>query len=161
MNTEIDYESPTDGSIFSGYYDLNGIKYALYTPKEKLDSDSWKYYDEPVPGNLSEDDGMYNTRLLLDSSDAYRVILEGDRPFNAAFVCDNLDVHGHNDWYLPSFNEVVAIRKFSGVDHIAAWTSTANRTHTKVDVNVEKHKFIFVPHYLSLEILPVRRVKVA
>ena len=146
--------------IFSGFYTIDGVEYSLYTPASYEEHDSWKYGDEEVPDNLSETDGLSNTRDIMDSISAYERMLSGEIPFAAAFHCRELRDHGFDDWYLPSYEEAEAIRKYRKLDRLPVWTSTSSATHTKVAVPVAHHKHIFVPHYHGMLIMPVRRVKV-
>lgn len=148
------------GPIFSGHYVLNGEEYSLYTPAKYDRHDSWKDHDEVVPTNLTENDGMVNTQLMLDGISAFDMMVNGNTPFNAAFYCREFRDHGFDDWYLPSYEEAEAIRKYRKLDRLPVWTSTSTEAHCKVAVPVAHHKFILVPHYHGMNVMPVRRVKV-
>lgn len=51
--------------------------------------------------------GAANTQALavMDSNNE----LEGIQPFMAAKACAELNIHGHNDWYLPAADEMLKI----------------------------------------------------
>ena len=62
------------------------------------------YVDTPVANSA---DGQSMTTILA-ATDADSSIA-GFQPHQAAVYCENLSLHGHNDWYLPSWNELSTI----------------------------------------------------
>ena len=161
MSNEVENQSKSsEECVFSGFYTLEGVEYALYTPSDYSNDSSWKYYNEDVPEGLTDNDGLANTEFLLGSIEAYKFMLSDEKPFAAAFDCKNLTYAGKNDWYLPSYEEVLAIRSYRKLSRLPVWTSSSNKSHCKIDAPVAHHKFILVPHYHGLPIMPVRRVKV-
>ena len=50
------------------------------------------------------DAGQGNTTVLIGAVDA-------GAPYDAAVYCDSLVMDGHDDWYLPSINELIIVRQ--------------------------------------------------
>jgi hypothetical protein len=89
------------------------------------DEDDEGEVDMPCPSSRCSG-GEENTVCLLGSNLGYSVA--------AVEYCATLDVHGHDDWYLPAINELIvlwngrdAIGPFQAAPH---WSSTEDHWHT-------------------------------
>lgn len=93
--------SKLGGGYYVGKIDVNGVIYALIlSPKEKGESPvtlKWKTSRTATTGALSKNDGLLNTQTLINA---------GGPAHPAANFCHNLVIDGHDDWYLPSMDEL-------------------------------------------------------
>ena len=89
------------GGYFSGEIVVNGERFALVVaPKaegEKMDLE-YKLKDRGTSdGSISDDDGFFNSNLINDANHP------------AAQFCKSLRIAGHDDWHLPSRDELMRI----------------------------------------------------
>lgn len=98
-----------DGSIYAGISPDGNIP-MFTTP---ADAGQFAWNDANSTGNTTTGQtsfvtGQANTSALigLDSNSA----VGGIQPHRAAQHCANLSAHGHDDWYLPSQNELNVLR---------------------------------------------------
>lgn len=93
--------SPLGDGFYGGDIVLDGVRYALVVaPKatgEKMDLQYKKTKLGTADGSDTEDDGFYNS-CLNDNA---------NHP--AAQFCRSLRIGGHDDWYLPSRDELMII----------------------------------------------------
>ncbi len=83
------------------------------------------FFENPNSNNFfgasSTDDGLFNISQLDPQNNIN---------FLAAKYCDDLDINGFNDWYLPAISELEAIGTSTGFDYFnmssahAYWSST-------------------------------------
>lgn len=94
----------TDGTILAGFYGGNRL---CITPAADTVILTWNDGSAPsgLTGAASLINGQANTALLAALTDPPL----GNAPYKAAQYCDTLNKYGHNDWYLPSRNELLAI----------------------------------------------------
>lgn len=89
--------SPLEGGYFAGLFNLNGETFGLIvSPKAlgELEEASWGNYGNDLPGAISFNDGLANTRAMAEAeSELARWMLA-------------LDIAGFTDWYLPSRDEL-------------------------------------------------------
>jgi len=89
------------GGFFGGEIVVNGERFALIVaPKaegEKMELE-YKLKDRgTADGTISDDDGFANSELINDTNHP------------AAHFCRSLRIAGHDDWYLPSRDELMRI----------------------------------------------------
>ena len=93
--------SPLGGGFFAGEMVIDGVPYALVVaPKAEGERMELRYKgkDRGTPdGTDSDDDGFANTDRTNDDNHP------------AAQFCRSLRVGGHDDWYLPSRDELAMI----------------------------------------------------
>jgi hypothetical protein len=113
------------GSTYAGgiifYLDNTGQHGLVCTPND-LGIYSWGCYEISIPGtSILFGSGANNTSAIVLSCSENNI---------AAKICDNLDLNGYSDWYLPSKNELLqiylqlnvrGIGNFSNLDY---WTSS-------------------------------------
>jgi hypothetical protein len=89
------------GGFYGGEIVVDGVRYALIVaPKsvgEKMDLE-YKLKDRgTADGTTSDDDGLTNSNLINDANHP------------AAHFCRSLRISEHDDWYLPSRDELMRI----------------------------------------------------
>ena len=99
-------------------------------------------------------DGNHNTEMIMD-------VLNGcDEIPNAASVSYNADTNGYNDWYLPSYNELLELNNNKDVlDNFALvtyWSSSESSSD-----NAYAHHFLFnvtnnAPKSTNFRVRPIR-----
>lgn len=96
--SELEPGDPLDGGYFAGYisHTANGTPtHALIVaPASTVSSLQFKTSNTSSPGTSSTYDGAANTANMADVSHP------------AAYYCDNLNINGYTDWYLPAFHEL-------------------------------------------------------
>lgn len=141
-----------DGTIYAGMY---GGKHLYTTP---TDQGSFVFSSAVYPGPYftaytgfgpyynSPNDGEYNQHVLLTYWNQNRAVRFGEifeAPFIAVEQCEALNTAshlGHNDWYLPAKNELIALimpnsDDIGGFDDTASyWSSTKHQTSSVVSV---------------------------
>jgi hypothetical protein len=90
-----------EGGFFGGEITINGDRYALVVaPKiagEKINLQHKKKKLDTFDGTDLDDDGFYNSCQISDANHP------------AAQFCRSLQIAGHDDWYLPSRDELMII----------------------------------------------------
>jgi len=98
--------SPLGGGFFAGEMTIDGVNYALVAaPKalgEKLELEYKQKDWRDADGATSDDDGALNSETLAD----------GNHP--ATDFCRSLQIGEHNDWYLPSRDELAMMYRNLG-----------------------------------------------
>lgn len=87
------------GGFFGGEIVVAGVRYALIVgPKaeaEKMDLEYKLKARGTADGTTSDDEGLENSNLINDANHP------------AAHFCRSLRIAGHDDWYLPSRDELM------------------------------------------------------
>lgn len=78
--------------------------------------------------------GAHDTFLGSGQQNTLDILKYGDTPNVAAWYCDQLDIHGHDDWYLPSKMELQKLYqnrvKIGGFNYLGAyWSSCQNNAN--------------------------------
>jgi hypothetical protein len=96
------HEACADGTIYAGEY--GGYDY--YATPADQGAFTWNNGTEnwTETGAGSGSDGQANTETLAESTDA-------GAPYVAAITCNDLDAHGHDDWFLPATAELLFLLK--------------------------------------------------
>jgi len=93
--------APFGDGFYGGSIELDGVRYALVVaPKsegEKLSLEYKKKKLSTADGSDIDDDGFYNSCLIDDANHP------------AAQFCRSLRIGDHDDWYLPSRDELMLI----------------------------------------------------
>jgi len=93
--------TPFGGGLFAGEYTLDGERFALVVaPKsegEKLDAMYKEKSRGTFDGTDSDDDGLLNSMKIDDANHP------------AVHFCRSLRIAGHDDWYLPSRDELAQL----------------------------------------------------
>lgn len=96
--SELEPGDPLDGGYFAGYIshtaDGNPTHALIVAPASTVSSLQFKTSNTSSPGTSSTYDGAANTANMADVSHP------------AAYYCDNLNINGYTDWYLPAFHEL-------------------------------------------------------
>lgn len=105
-----------DGSIYAGQSPDGNVP--MYTtPADAPGTYSWNDGTSnwaDMSGLINCSDNSPGTAITCQTGEANTAFLvaatsETDYPFAAAEYCDSLNAHGHNDWYLPSQDELNAL----------------------------------------------------
>lgn len=114
-------ETCSDGTILVGRTpDGDRPMYAASVDGEGYDpkGSSWGPRDYGAPIAMCADKtssggscatGRANVEQLLQLNATLREYNGGYDEYQAAVHCDNLDAHGHDDWYLPARDELLAV----------------------------------------------------
>jgi hypothetical protein len=90
-----------EGGFFGGETTVNGDRYALVVaPKADGEKENLQYKKKKVDtfdGTDLDDDGFYNSCQINSANHP------------AGQFCRSLQIAGHDDWYLPSRNELMII----------------------------------------------------
>ena len=96
-----DLGSPLGGGFFAGEMTIDGVLYALVvaprTEGEKMELEYKKADRTTADGTDSDDDGTVNSERINDANHP------------AAQFCKSLKIGGHDDWYLPSRDELAML----------------------------------------------------
>ena len=124
-------------------------------PTDHLFPVSWG--GERFAGANHISDGLANTQTIVSQLAAWN-------NYNyAAAVCANLNILGHNDWYLPSINELQAIHRnrtlFSGLLPALYWSSSEDALgHEAQLVDFSVGYSIYQPKNVMARVRCVRRL---
>lgn len=106
-----------DGSVFLGP-DLNETAYVTTTSVEHQEETS---FGSTIVTPTSRIDGPSNSAAAAT-----------ENPDGAADYCENLEAHGHDDWYLPAIDELGKLRATDRPDG-TYWSSTSSGVGIRID----------------------------
>lgn len=113
---------------------------------------SWHNMGLEMANAISLTDGRSNTQAIVNAYGEYGA---------AATLCNNLNAYGHNDWYLPSIEELKAIYnhrdKIGNLSSIYYWSSTEIEQWTAWIIDFETGEKAAYNKTSGMTIRPVRR----
>lgn len=121
---------PEDPGYIEG--ETHGI---LIAKENQAEATPWSNINSKSSGAKSKviGSGPSNTQLITSQS---------EHTNSAAYLCQNYEIDGFNDWFLPSFDELVAIVKSSEIVPSGAyWTSSElkkNKVYVIVSISENK-----------------------
>jgi hypothetical protein len=130
------------GSNYAGgivfYIDSTGQHGLVCAPTDQ-GTFQWGCYGDHIAGtSIALGAGLINTNLILNNC--------SQRPI-AASICSNLVLHGYDDWFLPSWDELKLIHNnlssnpsFNFVNYWY-WSSTQAHNHLALVVNLQSGSF--------------------
>ena len=112
MNDVMHVGTRTSEGIYVCEHAIGEEKYNLYVSNsgELLTWCTDKELMTTLPVRTPIDDGLTSTRIILEDESSILIssVKYAKHPFPAAEYCRTHTRFGHNDWYLPSLNELVA-----------------------------------------------------
>ena len=74
-----------------------------------------------LDSSIPNDDFIHGETLSSALNTADSEAVAGIQPHQAAQACENLSMHGHNDWYLPALDELNVL--YAGKDAIGGFSA--------------------------------------
>ena len=112
MNDVMQVGTRTSEGIYVCEHVIGEEKYCLYVSNggELLPWCADNELMTALPRNTPINDGLISTNLILEDESSILIssVKYAQHPFPAAEYCRTHTRFGHNDWYLPSLNELVA-----------------------------------------------------
>lgn len=102
----------TPNGIYIGDHVIDGKTYELYA-SEWYGEAQWSLEFGEV-GGLTKNDGYFNTQKLVGDENKQMIDImmnNGQHPYPAAYLCASLRELGHDDWYLPSEEELAVMHE--------------------------------------------------
>lgn len=145
LNASYTIPDPCAGSPAVGTTCLDGSKYAGMSGADKMfvtlaDNSTgtpWNngnFSNTVATGTTSTSNGKTNSQTIagIDADS----LTGGAQPHQATMICENLSVHGHTDWYLPSIDELTTL--YTNRVAIGGFTNTWFWSSTEMDADTAR-----------------------
>jgi len=98
---------PYGGGYYAGKFITGGVTYALIVAPKAQGGEysnlAWKTSNTTTAGTTSINDGLANTNAMIAA---------GASAHPAANFCNNLNINGYDDWYLPAKGELEILYRY-------------------------------------------------